>query len=148
MKKTYERPVVLANQTLAEGVFLASGMAGGGGGCYTASAYLHQDKELGRGNFCVGVNGIHNASDGHHCKQQILTLTFNQPVGYVESNGTLIGGDGTTTLQIQYGYHNNANENIGLGDVYVTSNDGLAVIGASLDDSGHQLKDHSVCDSM
>ena len=143
MKKTYERPIVLANETLAEGVYAASGA-----GCYTTEAHITQTPEEGRNNYCIQVNAPHNATDGHHCKQQVLTLSFNKPVGYVSSNGDLIDGNGTNTLTIRYSYHNNAVDNIGFGDVYVTAEAGLAVTGAKMDDTGYQLADHSVCDSM
>lgn len=51
---------------------------------------------------------------------------------YVSSNGKLEGGDGTSTLTIGYEYHNNGNDNIGLGDLVVTSDAGLAVTGSVL----------------
>lgn len=126
----YERPIVLANEDIAEGVYAASGTDGGD--CYTVSAYIHQVPETGRGDFRIQVNGVHAAGDGHHSGAQVLTLYFNQAVTYKGSNGGLAGGDGTSSISISYGYHNNANDNIGLGDVIVESDAGLSVTGAVL----------------
>ena len=132
--KDYVKPIVLANEELAEGVYAASGDAGNGGDCYTVTAYIHQTPELGREDYRIQVNGVH-AAVGHHSTGQELILYFNQPVNYQFCNGaeaTLVSGDGTSELRLAYSYHNNENDNIGLGDVVVTSGDGLAVSGAVL----------------
>lgn len=127
--KDYVKPVVLVNEELAEGVYAASG-------CYTAKAYITQTPELGRENYCVHVDATHAASDGHHSGQQVLTLYFNQPVNfdYVQDkeHAACTGGDGTDALQITYSYHNNANDFIGLADVYVKAGPGLSVDDAIL----------------
>lgn len=125
----YEKPVVLANEEIAEGVYAASGA---GGDCYTVTAYIHQTPETGRGDFRIQVNAVHAAGDDHHSGKQTLILYFNQPVTYSSSNGTLASGDNTSELHIDYSYHNNAYDNIGLGDVVVTSDAGLAVNNAVL----------------
>lgn len=126
----YEKPIVLANEEIAEGVYAASGA--GGGDCYTVSAYIHQAPEIGRGDFRIQVDGVHAAGDGHHSGVQVLTLYFNQAVTYKGSNGGLSGGDGTSSISISYAYHNNAYDNIGLGDVIVEADAGLSVTGAVL----------------
>lgn len=128
----YERPRVIANADLAENVYTASGIGGGDGDCYTVTAYIHQTPETGRGDFRIQVNAVHDAGDNHHSGKQTLILYFNQPVTYSWSNGQLAGGDGTSELYIDYSYHNNAYDNIGLGDVIVESDAGLAVTGAEL----------------
>ena len=84
-----------------------------------------------REDYRIQVNGVH-AAIGHHSTAQVLVLYFNQPVNYSWSNGSLAGGDGTSELRISYNYHNNENDNIGLGDVVVTSGEGLAITGAEL----------------
>lgn len=129
--KNYEKPVALANSELAEGVFMASG-AGAGDDCYTVTARIHQTPEKGRGDFRIQVNAVHAAGDGHHSGAQTLVLSFNQPVTYKGSNGALAGGDGTASIRINYAYHNNGNDNIGLGDVIVEANAGLSVTGAEV----------------
>lgn len=119
MNKLYSKPVVLLNEELSEGVYAASGSD-----CYTASATIHQRPQTGRGDYRMQVNGRHS-SDYHHGNAQVAILTFNLPVKYVSSNGTLVDGDGTNVLQIAYSYHQNATDNIGLGDVVVTADAGL-----------------------
>lgn len=136
MKKTYERPIVLANHELAEGVFLNSGTSGENG-CYTTSAYIHQSPETGRGDFRIQVNAVHDADHNSNCNQ-CLHISFNQPVIYKSSSGTLEGGDGTCTLDIGYTYWNNYTDSIGLGDVVVESDPGLAVTFSWLEDRAMQ----------
>lgn len=124
----YEKPVILANEDVAEGVYAASG----GNDCYSVTAYIHQTPETGRGDFRIQVNAVHAAGDNHHSGKQTLVLYFNESVTYKGSNGTLAGGDGTSSISIDYAYHNNAYDNIGLGDVIVEADAGLSVTAAQL----------------
>lgn len=126
----YSKPMVTVDQGLAEGVYAASGA-----GCYTANAYIHQTPETGREDYRIQVNGQHNAD--HTKEAQILTISFNQPVKYVAyyANGAqLVNGDGTNTLTISLTYHQNPTDNIGAGDLVVTSDAGLAITGVSITD--------------
>lgn len=120
----YIKPLVVVNEEVAEGIYAASG------DCYSVTAYIHQTPQEGRGDYRIQVNGTHAASDAHHSGEQVLILTFNQPVEYVGSNGR--GYSNGSTVTIVYNYHNNGNDNIGLGDVIVKSNAGLAIIEAVL----------------
>lgn len=131
----YVKPIAVVNSNLAEGVYAASG------DCYTVSANITQTPAEGRSYYVIHIDGSHAATDGHHSTQQMLTLTFNQPVTYVGSNGTLAGGDGTNSINILYSYHNNAGDNIGLGDVNVSSADGLAITGVVLS-CNHECAQH------
>lgn len=131
--KKYVKPVVLATEELAEGIYTASGdVAANGADCYTVSTYIHQAPETGRGDYRIQVDAEHRAGDSHHSGEQHLFLYFNQPVTYSSSNGSLVGGDNTSTIEIKYTYHSNGYDDIGLGDVYVQSEVGLAVTGAKL----------------
>lgn len=121
----YSKPVILTNKDMAEGVYAASG-------CYTATAYIHQKPETGRGDYRIQVNGKHNAD--HTKETQWLHISFNQPVTYKSSQGTLESGDGTNTLTIRYNYHQNPTDNIGLGDLCVQSDAGLAITAVSITD--------------
>lgn len=130
--KNYVKPVVLSNDELAEGVYAASGV---GSECYYPTAYIHMTPEAGRDNYCIQANTVHNAVDGHHSTEQVLTIYFNQPVTFEwcsSSNAVYTSGNGTAALVLTYNYHANANENFGLGDIYVKSEDGLTVTGAKL----------------
>ncbi|MCD8068270.1 MAG: hypothetical protein LUE87_05190 [Lachnospiraceae bacterium] len=123
MRENYEKPIVLANEELAEGVYAASGTD-----CYTVTTNIHQKPETGRGDYRIQVNGAHSAD--HHSTAQTLVISFNQAVTYVSSNGSLASGDGSAALRIDYAYHNNGSDNIGLGDLIVTADQGLAVTNA------------------
>lgn len=148
--KDYVKPIVLANEELAEGVYAASGVAGSGSGCYKVEAHITQRPETGRENYCIQGDAVHNTVelDLHHSGEQILTLYFNQAVTFdwcSSANAQSHSGDGTPTLQIKYNWHaESRDERHGLGDIYVKSADGLEVTGAQMDcnydcgDEGHK----------
>lgn len=123
----YVKPVVEIDNGMAEGVYAASGSA-----CYDASAYIHQTPQTGRGDYRIQVNGKHNAD--HTKEAQVLTISFNQNVTYVSGGAGLISGNGTPTLTISLRYHQNPTDNIGLGDLVVTSDSGLAITSVSIAD--------------
>ena len=125
--KQYSKPVVSVDNGMAEGVYAASGA-----GCYTATANIHQTPQTGRGDYRIQVNGKHNAD--HTKEAQVLTISFNQNVTYVSGGAKLISGDGTPTLKVKLTYHQNPTDNIGLGDLVVTSDAGLAIAGVSITD--------------
>lgn len=126
--KNYQKPVVLMNEELAEGVYAASG------DCYTFTSRITQRPETGNPVYVIQIDGSHNATDGHHSSERTVRIVFNQAITYVSSNAASISGDGTTTLDLSFvdgvngSYHNNANDNIGLGQLKVKSNDGLEII--------------------
>ena len=134
--RKYVKPIAVVNSNLAEGVYAASGSD-----CYTVRANIAQTPAEGRPYYVIHMDGSHAATDGHLSTQQTLTLTFNQPVTYVSSNGTLAGGDGTNSINISYSYYNNAVDNIGLSDVNVRSADGLAITGVVLS-CNHECAQH------
>lgn len=123
----YQKPTLYKTEDLAEGVYAASGS-----GCYTTTARIHQRPETGRGDYRIQVDGHHHAD--HTRETQWLHISFNQAVTYSSSQGTLQSGDGTTTLVIEYHYHQNPTDNIGLGDLVVVSDPGLSITGASITD--------------
>lgn len=127
MMVKYSKPMVIVDQGLAEGVYADSGA-----GCYEASAYIHQRPETGRGDFRIQVNGKHNAD--HTRNAQVLTISFNKNVIYVSGGAGLINGDGTPTLQVKLGYWQNPNDNFGFGDLVVTADEGLEIMGVSITD--------------
>ena len=101
--KKYEKPLLIANEGFAEGVYAASGAdssSADDSDCYTATASIHQKPETGRGDYRIQVNGVHAASDGHHSGEQHLFLSFNQSVTYSSSNGELVSGDNTSCIEI------------------------------------------------
>ena len=78
------------------------------------------------------AEGVYAAD--HTKEAQTLTITFNQEVTYSSSNGTLVGSNTGTTISIGYTYHQNPNDNIGLGDLVVVSDPSLAVVSAKITD--------------
>lgn len=130
--KKYEKPVVILNDGFAEGVYAASG-GDEGAECYTITARITQKPETGRENYCIQVDALHGAD--HHSTGQTFVITFNQPVQFVScyaQGASLAGGDGTNRLKIDLSYHNNFSENIGFGDLYVTSETGLEIISVEM----------------
>lgn len=132
----YVQPIILDNEELAEGVYAT----GSGQDCYSVTGYIHQIPQTGRGDYRIQFDGTHSACDGHHSTEQVLVIQFNQIVTYKSSQGELVGGNGTATVSIKYHYHNNAFENIGLGDVIVESNPGLVLQGCYL--TCNHVNDH------
>lgn len=114
--KNYEKPVVLANNEMSEGVYAASG------DCYTCSATVNQAPELGQDCYVVRVKLIHNAADGHHSNTRRVTIKFLQNVTFKQAGTcTLYSGDGTPSLTVETVHHNNASETIELVDLYIES---------------------------
>lgn len=126
--KNYTAPIAIMNEDLMEGIYAASGSK-----CYSVRANIHQSPEQGRGDYRIQVTAQHNAD--HTCDKQKLTLTFNQPVTPVSATNGIIKTHGTSAvLEIEYSYWNNPIDAIGLGDVIVTSEQGLIITGARLTD--------------
>ena len=125
--KQYSKPVVSIDNGLAEGVYAASGA-----GCYEASASIQQTPQTGRGDYRIQLNGKHDAD--HTREAQVLTISFNKNVTYVSGGAGLINGDGTPTLQVKLGYWQNPNDNFGFGDLVVTADEGLEIMGVSITD--------------
>ena len=123
--REYAKPIVTVDNGLAEGVYAASG-------CYTASAYIHQTPQTGRGDYRIQVNGQHKAD--HSKEAQVLTISFNKNVTYVSGGAGLISGNDTPTLEVKLSYHQNPTDTIGLGDLVVTADTGLVITGVSITD--------------
>lgn len=123
--KHYDKPCILANEELSEGVYAASG-------CYTVTTHVHQEMQTGRGDYRIQINGKHDAN--HTKEKQTLTIGFNMPVDYKSSNGTLVGLGTGTSLVVDYNYHQNPVDNIGLGDLIVEADPGLQVTNVKLTD--------------
>lgn len=121
----YNKPTVLINDEVSEGVYAASG-------CYTVTASVRQDMQNGRGDYRIQINGKHDADHGN--EKQTLTITFNMPVEYKSSTGTLVGLGTGTTLVIDYTYFQNKKDNIGLGDLVVTADNGMEITSLKLTD--------------
>ncbi len=140
--RNYEKPVVLLNEELAEGVYAGSG------DCYTYTGYVAQKPAEGMDYYVIHVDGRHEATDGHHSTGRELQIVFNQPVTYCDSMAATISGDGTSVLTIQFGvangsYHHNASDNAGLSDFKVKSEPGLSVISVDSLSCNHECSQHT-----
>lgn len=121
MKTAYAKPIVLANEELAEGVYAASGE-----GCYTVTGKVVQGPATGMENYVVQVDALHDTTT-HHSTAQTLTITFNKEVNFIScyaEGAKYVSGNGSKTLVIDLTYHKNAHENIGFGDLKVMTVDG------------------------
>ena len=97
-----------------------TGNIGNGSSCYSCSAVINQRPETGRDDFRIQINAQHHGN--HSCDQQTLTMIFNYPVTFIScSNGSLSSANNTTRIQVTLRYHNNPNDNIGMGDFIVKS---------------------------
>lgn len=125
--KNYEKPIILTNEELAEGVYAGSGS------CYTFKAEIVQKPSTGMDYYTIQVDGRHAATDNHHSSERTVVIVFNQNVTYKESNAKTVTGSGTNTLSLTYvdgysgSYHNNGSDNIGLGHLTLWSDAGLAI---------------------
>lgn len=119
---SYEKPVLVELDETVEGVYAASG-------CYTVTARIHQQAN---NIYRIQVDAKHDTT--HSCSKQTLFLSFNMPVEYQGSSGTLRGSSAGTQIAIDYSYWNNPKDNIGLGDVTVSAGDGLVITGAWMTD--------------
>ena len=127
----YEKPMVIANDELAEGVFAASG-------CYTVTAGKHQENQEGKTDVRFWFSAVHAAD--HSCSEQYLTVNFTKPVKYVSSNGTLYSPASADTqsytIVIKFNYWNNPDDNIGAGDFVVFGDSDVEISSISMSDNG------------
>lgn len=123
---TYTKPIVIVSEEASEGVYAASG-------CYNVNANIHQSPQNGRGDYRIQVNAGHDAD--HTSSEQILTLTFNQEVTYQHSSGQLVSATTGNSISIKYYYWNNPHDNVGIGEVVVSSEAGLALLSARMTDN-------------
>jgi len=94
---------------------------GGESKCYTCNAHINQRPEVGRDDYRIQVNAQHHGD--HTCNEQILTMVFNHPATFINcSNGSLYGPNNKSEIKVKLRYHNNPNDNIGMGDFTVKSN--------------------------
>lgn len=139
--KKYEGLVICEINDLAESVYAASGAGTGGDGgndnCYSFTSRIVQKPELGNEVYTIQIDGTHNAT--HHSTDRSVLVAFNMPVTYVSSNAASYSGDGTTCLRLVFtdgingAYHNNGSDYIGLGELKVKADAGLAVVSTSSD---------------
>lgn len=87
--------------------------------CATLNASLIKDVSSGKAT--VNMNLAHHCNDGLHATSQTITLKFNENV--TTSSSDVVSGNGTNTLVLQYNYHLNAEDNMGIPDLEITCDD-------------------------
>lgn len=84
--KKYVRPMVLANEELAEGVYAASG-------CLTASVNLVNTDTSGTANKArFNVRLDHASDDAHISQKQKVVISFSTAVKVLETGGSEVTG--------------------------------------------------------
>ncbi|MBQ5386552.1 MAG: hypothetical protein IIU40_05865, partial [Lachnospiraceae bacterium] len=78
MMKTYEKPVVIENEDLAEGVFAASGDSGSSSDCWTVSGRSVQDWNGSHNVF--EMSAVHSTGVTHITTQVTFIYTFSTPI--------------------------------------------------------------------
>lgn len=119
--KKYEKPVIVINDDVSEGIYAASGA------CYSTVAKITQRIEVGRGTYVIQIDAVHNSKDNHCSNAQEIRITFNNEIEYISSDADIAFKDTARSIVLKYGYFNNPHDNIGLGNLYVTSNKGLEI---------------------
>lgn len=119
----YEKPIVLANSELSEGVYAASGYGSSDG--YNLTLRNHQEPALGQDDYRYQFDVNYNSNADVGNTNHILTIQFNQPVDITSAgnNGTVISNS-NGLVQIMYTTPGNSSENIGLGDLIVKTTNG------------------------
>ncbi len=100
----YEKPVVVLNEELTEGVYAGSGTAAGDAGgsadCWTVDAHSVQDWNGSHNVF--EVHAVHSAAVKHISGSTTVTLTFSAPLtdAYSEFDCTFSGSTATITRNL------------------------------------------------
>lgn len=129
---TYEKPMVMVNEELAEGVYAASGRSAN---CWSISAST-TGNIVGSGRE-VHISGTHT-NPGHHNAAPIVSVSFNQTISGVTSTSGWSCSAGGTTVTVSHNIGtSNGSENWG-GNIVVTCTDPatLSVTGVTWDCGG------------
>ncbi len=107
MMKTYEKPVVIENEDLAEGVFAASGDSGSSSDCWTVTCDSSQAYVDGVHVF--RIDAYHSTSVVHISSNVTYTIKFNSVVtnAYAENSDFVCSYSGDTVV-ISRSQHANA----------------------------------------
>lgn len=87
--KNYEKPVVLANNEMSEGVYAASGDC-----CWQYVDYRTEEKTE-KSTIAYYFDLYHNSTEGHGNEEIHLTVTFSVPVTISEANNCTYNVNGS-----------------------------------------------------
>ncbi|MBR0430248.1 MAG: hypothetical protein IJK17_09235 [Lachnospiraceae bacterium] len=106
MMKTYEKPVVIENEDLAEGVFAASGDSGSSSDCWSVTAESVQDWSGSHNVY--EVHATHSKGVEHITSNVVYTLTFpNATITDAYSEGPNTVSFTTNTVTVTRDLHAN-----------------------------------------
>lgn len=131
--KKYEKPIVMVNEELAEGVYAASG-------CWTASGGGTQTSVTARTDFRFQIDGAHK--NEAHAARVYITFKFDQNIKTAEFSGYTPMGLGSDTVVFELTNLSggvNPNENFGGAALNVTTVDpvtSLTLMSVSISDGG------------
>ena len=140
--KKYEKPIVMINEELAEGVYAASGY-------WTVTIKEnHQTREIGQDSFVFQMDGVHS-STCPHTGSVLITCVFSEPVivtskpqdwSYVDISSTTVYSYAHSFTRTNLATNVNPTEEIGSGDFYVKPADDniteLTLTDAWIEDGG------------
>lgn len=93
MKKNYVKPMILANDELAEGIYLASG----DGDCWTISVSKDQ-ADAGNGASTFRIQANHSTNLQHISSKTTMVISFNQTISSAVFEGFSASVSGNTVV--------------------------------------------------
>ena len=115
MKKTYERPIVVFTEDMAEGIFAASGGAGNSSNCWTVSVATTQTWSGAEHVYEVAL--VHSKAVSHFSEACTVQYTFSAPIvsAYAEGPGNYevsVAGNVVTVKRIHHANGEYAGDNV------------------------------------
>ena len=130
--KNYEKPAFSQMNSLAEGVYAASGTSGEGGGAqYTVEVHpTHtENHDIPAGSWRFDITGTHAGSEKWGI--QTVTIDFDVPVTVDYCKADSYSGDATTRLTLTYS-KGKTNGSIQFGELRVKATTQPNVMSASI----------------
>ncbi len=131
----YQKPTILVNSDLQEGVYAASGAAAS---CFSGSAVIDSTpQQNGSPYYELWLTGTH--SGDHYSNGCQYIISFNQNVTFFDMDGEGTGSSNGSILTVNYDTSARAikpSENVGHGRVRVTAGDNLEIIGVQMIETG------------
>ncbi len=126
----YNKPLILTNDDMAEGVYAASGGSRSASitGCWTGTATLNQKPELGQDCYTVHFDA-HHESVSHLSPNTKIVVKFNQNITlgqqWYDVQSCTVNGDTITAYRYSGA---NPGEGFGSTGLYIKANDDIGII--------------------
>ena len=128
--KTYEKPMVLATEELAEGVYAASGAVEDEGACWTVTVELQQRVEANK--IIYRVYAVHPKGLAHISNGTEIVIVFNKAIqeAYYDGGSAVISGNTLTLIREQHGNAYGEGDNFNAGVTIIADDvDTLSIVG-------------------